>query len=160
MTVRRGTLRRWVIGLVASAFVAVSGWQFVEFMDLTFESSYPSLKAAVDDGAVVRGWIPEWLPASTFDIREIHDLDSNHVSIMFKFDRTDRSWVNGHAAAMTNAEVKGVQVPGIAGEWWPETMPVGADWYGCGSNADHATAMVVDWRTGTAYYWSQSRSFW
>jgi hypothetical protein len=42
-----------------------------------FESSYADKAAAVEDGAVRRGWIPPWVPESATAIREVHDLDTN-----------------------------------------------------------------------------------
>ncbi len=38
---------------------------------------YPTWQEAVKDGATTRGWIPSFLPHSSTNISERHDLDSN-----------------------------------------------------------------------------------
>ncbi len=52
----------------------------------TPQAAYPDLPAAVADGAVARGWIPDWLPADATDLHEIHDLDNNHSALRFQTD--------------------------------------------------------------------------
>lgn len=49
------------------------------------ESAYATLAEAKADGAMQRGWIPEWVPDSAVDIREIHDLDINHSALSLRF---------------------------------------------------------------------------
>ena len=43
----------------------------------TFENHYSDWQEAQKDGAVERGWLPDWLPRTAADIREIHNLDTN-----------------------------------------------------------------------------------
>lgn len=45
----------------------------------TFKSAYKTLDQAKADGAIQRGWVPDNLPAESYDIREIHNLDTNWV---------------------------------------------------------------------------------
>ncbi len=47
------------------------------------DASYQTTSAAVADGAVKRGWIPEWIPATATDLREVHDLDTNQSALTF-----------------------------------------------------------------------------
>jgi hypothetical protein len=49
----------------------------------TFESRYSDWQKAQKDGAFERGWLPDWLPPSAADIREIHDLDTNAGAFSF-----------------------------------------------------------------------------
>jgi hypothetical protein len=44
------------------------------------ESAYATHADAVADDAILRGWIPPFVPESAREIREIHDLDTNEVS--------------------------------------------------------------------------------
>lgn len=56
----------------------------------TRSSSYPSREAAVADGAILRGWLPEWLPASSSAIEEWHDLDTNRTLASFSYGQGDQ----------------------------------------------------------------------
>jgi hypothetical protein len=49
----------------------------------TFESHYSDRQEAQRDGVFERGWLPDWLPASATDIREIHNLDTNEGAFSF-----------------------------------------------------------------------------
>lgn len=44
------------------------------------EMLYEDREAAVHDGAIVRGWLPEWLPASATDIYSWHNVDTKHLA--------------------------------------------------------------------------------
>lgn len=45
---------------------------------------YPTYADAVKDGAVGRGWVPEFVPRDAVDIRESHAVDVGQVVITFK----------------------------------------------------------------------------
>lgn len=47
------------------------------------DASYRTTSAAVAAGAVKGGWIPEWVPATATDLREVHDLDTNQSALTF-----------------------------------------------------------------------------
>jgi hypothetical protein len=49
----------------------------------TFESRYFDWKEAKQDGAFERGWLPDWLPPSARDIKEIHNIDTNKGAFSF-----------------------------------------------------------------------------
>ncbi len=53
------------------------------------KSHYATYKDAVKDGAIERGWIPKYFPSCIYDIYEKHDLDSNDVWMIFKFNKKD-----------------------------------------------------------------------
>jgi hypothetical protein len=54
---------------------------------LEFERTYATHADAVADDAIVRGWIPPFVPASAREIREIHDLVPTHFAWMERADR-------------------------------------------------------------------------
>jgi hypothetical protein len=54
-----------------------------------YESHYPDRAAAVADGAIARGWLPEWLPQTATDIHEWHDLDTNSSKASFRYEAGD-----------------------------------------------------------------------
>jgi hypothetical protein len=79
-------------------------------------SAYPSFQAALDDGAIDRGWVPEFLPGDSVEIRERHDIDTNEVWGSFRR-------AEGNLEELTDALceiVDSVQLPNdprVA--WWP-----------------------------------------
>jgi hypothetical protein len=66
----------------------------------TFEKHYADRREAEKDGAVVRGWLPDWLPSSATDIREIHNLDTNKSAFSFSIQR---GWSPPEAAGCVQA---------------------------------------------------------
>ncbi len=48
----------------------------------SYYSNYQDLKAS---GYLAKGWIPEILPECSYDIREIHNMDNNHIFGTFKY---------------------------------------------------------------------------
>ena len=51
--------------------------------DLQMYAEYSSIREAQDDGAIKRGWIPDWIPPDAIDIHEFHDLDTSDQAISF-----------------------------------------------------------------------------
>lgn len=51
------------------------------------ETHYETYAAAVRDGAVVRGWIPAFVPSSAYDIYEAHTQDTNAQRLRFRIPR-------------------------------------------------------------------------
>ena len=47
------------------------------------EASYVDRDGAEADGAIGRGWVPEWLPVAATDIREVHNIDTNESALAF-----------------------------------------------------------------------------
>jgi hypothetical protein len=48
------------------------------------ESSYVNYSAILEDEAIERGWIPKWLPVTAISIHELHDVDTNQSTLVFK----------------------------------------------------------------------------
>ena len=69
-------------------FVAVFWMLNTYFNDLEI-NKYPTLKAAEDDKAIERGWVPALLPDSAYDIEETHDLDTNQLFGKFSYKESD-----------------------------------------------------------------------
>lgn len=53
----------------------------------TYKEHYQNRGEAVKDGAMKRGWLPNWLPKASTNIDEKHNLDTNAVA--FSFDLPD-----------------------------------------------------------------------
>jgi hypothetical protein len=47
-----------------------------------YYSNYQDLKAS---GYLAKGWIPEILPECAYEIREIHNMDNNHIFGTFQY---------------------------------------------------------------------------
>jgi len=47
------------------------------------DASYAGRAEAEAEGAIARGWVPEWLPATASNIREVHNLDTNESALAF-----------------------------------------------------------------------------
>lgn len=65
-------MRGFLIGAMTIALFGCVG-PFSE----DFESLYPDVKAARDDDAFGRGWLPEIIPDDSIEIREVHNIDTN-----------------------------------------------------------------------------------
>ena len=52
------------------------------------EAEYEHYQQMIEDGAIERGWVPSFVPASASGIHERHDLDTNQVWVRFHFDPT------------------------------------------------------------------------
>jgi hypothetical protein len=50
---------------------------------------YPDRAAADAAGAIERGWIPEWIPNTAKELREIHDIDTNRSMLALRYDRAE-----------------------------------------------------------------------
>ena len=58
-------------------------------LDMTDENHYSNLEEVKADGAIMRGWIPDCIPASAKDIHEWHNLDSNECFGSFSFEKEE-----------------------------------------------------------------------
>jgi hypothetical protein len=95
----------------------------------TPQAVYPAYADAVADGAIERGWIPEWVPASAFDIYEKHDLDTNGQILLFTVPTKGKDWLPGHCQA-----VNLIRPPTLSATWWPKNIDeMTPDLYLCGN---------------------------
>ncbi|WP_415405758.1 hypothetical protein ACLHDG_08310 [Sulfurovum sp. CS9] len=61
---------------------------FLLFSD-TQKNTYKNKKEVIKDNAIQRGWIPEILPDSAFQIIETHNLDTNSINGSFQYSEKD-----------------------------------------------------------------------
>lgn len=73
------------IRLLASALIATS---LAACRD-TVEKRYADLAEARRDGAVDRGWIPDFVPDSAHNFHDVHDLDNNAQTLSFTVATSD-----------------------------------------------------------------------
>lgn len=81
---------------------------------------YASYLDASRDGAVLRGWIPSYVPQSAVEIVEVHDLDTNALLMRF---RADPDAVRMMVASLGSIDPKELRP-------WPRNMspPRGVPW--------------------------------
>ena len=51
---------------------------------LLIYETYENLDQAKADGAVARGWFPEWMPGDAINIHDYHDLDTSSQAMSFE----------------------------------------------------------------------------
>lgn len=84
------------------------------------ERTYADAKEAISSGALDRGWIPTFLPASAKGITEKHNLDTNESWVAFSIDPNEFSGIEESCQKIEWIES---QLPRIrAGDWWPESL--------------------------------------
>ena len=84
------------------------------------EVLYPDAAAARQAGAVRRGWIPDWLPKSSRNIHEIHDLDTNQEMLAFSFSPADTPDL---ARLCKQVQRDGLKPVPFSVRWWPNDVP-------------------------------------
>ncbi len=68
----------------AAAFLGIHYY----FSDIQI-NKYPDKKSVIHDGAIQRGWVPELLPDSAYNIEETHDIDTNELYGRFYYKEPD-----------------------------------------------------------------------
>jgi hypothetical protein len=86
------------------------------------ESYYSSLADADKDGAITRGWIPDFLPQSSRGIHELHRIEGGKTWCAFEFSPGDRERFQKHLKSVDvlTPSVKPVLKPGVS--WWPAEL--------------------------------------
>jgi len=113
--------------IVLAIVVIVAGSIFATGMVITVvempATTYRTLDQAKADGAISRGWLPPFLAASTTDIREVHDIDTNAQWFSFHAPAADlRQMVQGFRP-LSFAEARRTALPRpwrVGGKWPPE----------------------------------------
>ena len=98
----------------------VSGLLLLAGCGETLEARYSTLAEARASGAVSRGWIPEWLPLGSTNIREVHNLDTNNFMVRFEFPRG--APLELPRACVPVAPDKPPKPP-FRRAWWPSDVP-------------------------------------
>jgi hypothetical protein len=121
----------------------------------TPESQYADSVEAGRDGAISRGWIPEWIPSGATNIREIHDIDTNQVWLVFDAPSAELVAIETHCERMSTPPER---YPRRIRKWWPSTLsrrePSPPDEYlylRCETGF-----IAIDLESGRAYYWRTS----
>ncbi|MGY0800151.1 hypothetical protein ACW7G0_14005 [Lysobacter sp. A286] len=105
------------------------------------EVSYANMAEAIKHGAVDRGWIPKWIPASATNIREIHDLDTNESMMAFDMVSSDSWQLPEHCVAITFQEAS---PPRFSRSWWPSAQELGHSYnfHRCDGDAPFSSSLT------------------
>lgn len=124
--------------IILSAAITLSGCGEIK------NERYADFEAARLTGAVEQGWIPDFVPQSANDIRDIHDLDSNAQTLSF---RAPVSQIPAMVQGMTVARDEATAARIVKSAGWTAEVRVYAV---CGS--ERSGALAVNERTGEAVF--------
>ena len=145
-------------GIAAVAFAAIA---FACAGINSQTNAYATLEEARQAGAVANGWIPEWLPPGSHDLREAHVPGTTSVWGIVNFPQ-DQADLFRAALLPDQVPLDGLrlEMPGRI-EWWPIELrgALNGERLGIvgirGYRARHNNFIVaVNWNQGRAYYWS------
>lgn len=102
-----------IIVVAAIGFMLVLGFA----SSAEFEERYATYEAAVESGALVRGWLPERLPDSSYDIVERHDLDTNVTLVKFSYKGDFAKQLAGDCQVVSPDTIRLPSILGVT--WWP-----------------------------------------
>ena len=118
-------------------------------LDTTIDAAYPTMADAVADGAVTRGWVPDWVPSNALDLLEVHDLDSNESALSFSIPASTKLALPSQCRPVQAGDT----LPDQFGRtWWPaqDELEQSYAFYSCSGefvglhNSGHR---VLHWRT-------------
>ena len=167
---RIGDLISVGVFIVFGVFIAVKvglGYSF-PFLDEDMHVTYTNYEAMVADGAVMRGWVPEFVPKSATDFEESHNLDTNRSWLRFTVPAGD---IEAMTQGLVPVSVEMVQFPkqppALAEPWWPDDLtdpPSGRAEYNFyqhhevyyGGRENRTNFLAVDRVSNTVWYWRPS----
>jgi hypothetical protein len=106
-----------VVGLLIFLMSILTGCH-----DTRSEYFYPCLAAAEKDGAIDRGWLPDFLPESSHTIRVVGDLSPARVWCAFEFRPSDSDRLLKNAKKVDVLDPSISHVPDPHQPWWPVVL--------------------------------------
>lgn len=73
-------------------------------------------------GAVDRGWLPDILPDTSTNVREVHNIDSSETWCAFELTEAESARLRAKMSVLGPAEAarRTIRSPGVA--WWPRAL--------------------------------------
>jgi hypothetical protein len=107
--------------LAAIAFVSLGS--LLDPFDYDMHITYPDYETMDADGAVIRGWVPEFVPWEAVHFEEAHNLDSNRSWLRFSAPPEALERMTQSLVPITVNEVKFPRKPPrSSGSWWPREL--------------------------------------
>lgn len=153
-----------IVAMMAVVSALVIGGVALCYRGETMVSTYATYQDAVADGAVVRGWIPEYVSPSARDIREVHDIDTNRQWLRLRLPAHDARTMVGRMQPVSEDEAptRFPEPPPWSGPWI--TPPDGAasasrraplGFYRDPAPETDAQCVAVEWtEPATVFGWS------
>ncbi|MEK6712968.1 MAG: hypothetical protein AABY41_02085 [Nitrospirota bacterium] len=124
----------------------------------TMDATYPNYEAAIKASTVGAGkWIPEFLPPSSKNIHERHNIDTNEVWLFFSFNYL--SDIEDLEKSCKRVAFHNIVFPRYPGVWWPKTLSRRAEdtqnpdrnyeYYRCKDDG----VIAIDSKKGDVFYW-------
>lgn len=158
------TISRWRVAICA--FCVVSS-VLLQGCRERHEYFYPSLADATRSGEITRGWMPEFMPASSRAIHIAHAAESPRTWCVFDFSPEDSQRLRENLRSVTSLppRVKRIGTPGPS--WWPDFLKGDVDVATISGNgfasyivtepnvgADTLEVLfVIDWTKGRGYFY-------
>ena len=86
------------------------------------ESFYSTLADADKDGAITRGWIPEFLPESSRNVHEIHEISPEAEWCGFEFVPAKPQSLRKNLRSIEALPPSMTRVPDPGVQWWPKVL--------------------------------------
>ncbi len=80
------------------------------------DSEYENRQSPGVNDAILRGWIPEWIPNSSYSIKESHFIDGPYSILLLKF-KPDFNWQPPNICQKIN-DKKRIILPRTKKDWW------------------------------------------
>ncbi|HKV06294.1 MAG TPA: hypothetical protein VJO53_14450 [Candidatus Acidoferrales bacterium] len=128
---------------------------------------YPSLSEADKDGAIARGWIPDFLPGSSRNIRETAEDSPSEEWCAFEFSANDSANLRNHLNPVQRVPQAVTHLPSPGGSWWPAVLQgtldvqkihaAGLELYVVERPETSVTTEIllfaIDWANGRAFFY-------
>jgi len=118
--------------------------------DPVMESYYETYNDVLEDQAIERGWIPEFLPKSARNIVEEHNIETNFGFVEFSFSNGDRQIILPYFHNVTSSEIEDIK------ERMPSVKELDIDGkidFYVTQNSFEKGFLVVNWYQKRAVYW-------
>lgn len=86
------------------------------------QSFYPTLGDAINSGEITRGWLPDFVPANTHDIRIAYNPSSAKTWCAFQFSPDGSQRLRNHLSSPQMLPPRVRRIEGSGLEWWPDFL--------------------------------------
>lgn len=159
-------IARVMLGLGIAAALLACG-------ERPIESSYKSMLEAKQEGAIDHGWIPDYLPASSRDIHEVHRISNPVGWCSFEFSPSDSEALRKSLQTLGHRTLSYERIESPSKTWWPALLEgnlnirdVNANGYELfviskpEQDAMHRTfeyLFLINWSKGAGFFYQTTR---
>jgi hypothetical protein len=127
------------VALVACAWIEQPG------------SYFANRREAENAKMFATGWLPKWLPASSKNLREKHDIDTNASILRFEYDTTKETAPFSNSCKPLHPAL--VELPRLSARWWPDNKALLLEMPAAYRCCDEDAYLAIPAEGGTAYFW-------